>query len=363
MGQELRERQQKKKKKQSEGESPTWRQPPSPQPDQKSAERNAADYRTKILTFIRMHGPSLPNEVRREIGKDTIITSAMLSEMVSKKLIKLTHLKVGTSPLYYIKGQENQLLRFVDHLHEREREALEHLKEEEVVRDVDLMPVQRVAMRDLKDFAVPITVTLHDHKELFWKWYLTKNEDLSEKVKLLMPKPEVKSEPKPKPLAPETKPEPKAEPPQPRVEPKVKAPEKKEDTKDKELPKKPATDLQAVRSEAVKKPTPDKEVKDRFYQRIRTYCEERGITIISAKVIRKNSELNLTLQVPSAIGTLTYYAKAKSKKKASDADLAATLVEAQSLRLPALFLTPGKLTKKAQQKLNKEFKELLVKNL
>lgn len=336
LGQELRQRQ---KKQQSVEESPKWRQP-GQQPDQISAERNAAGYRERILAFIRMHGPSLPNEIRKEIGKDNIITSAMLSELSSKKMVRLSHLKVGASPLYYIKGQENQLLRFVDHLHKREREALEYLKEELVVRDVDLAPVQRVAMRELKDFAVPITVTLHDHKEMFWKWYLAKNEEISNKVKQLMPKPEVKPEPKPEPPAPETKPEPKPEPQQPQAEHEVKAPEKKE------LPKKPG-----------------KEAKDRFYQKIRDYCEGRGITVIDVKVVRKNSELDLTLQVPSAVGSLTYYAKAKSKKTANDADLAAALVEAQSLRLPALFLTPGKLTKKAQQKLNKELKGLVVKNI
>lgn len=350
LGQELRQQQQQRQ--QPREEAPKWGQPQQ-NFDQKSAEKNATDYREKILRFIRMHGPSLPNEIRGEIGKDNLITSAMLSELSSKKLVRLSHLKVGGSPLYYIAGQEGQLLRFVDYLHKREREALEFLKEEVVVRDEDLAPVQRVAMRELHDFAVPITVTLYNRTEMFWRWYLAKNEDISEKVKQLMPKPEVREEPetpKPEGAAPEAKPEPQPLPQQPR--PEAKAPRKKELLKEvqKELQK-----------EIQKKPPV--EIKDRFYQRIRAYCEERGIKIVDAAVVRRGAELDLVVQVPSAVGSLTYYAKAKSKKTASDTDLAGALVEAQSRRLPALFLTPGKLTKKAEQKLERELKGLVVKTL
>ncbi len=345
LGQELRQQQPRE-------EGPKWGQPVQ-QPEQKSAEKNATDYREKILRFIRMHGPSLPNEIRQEIGKDNLITSAMLSEMSSKKMVRLSYVKIGGSPLYYIAGQEGQLLRFVDHLHKREREALEFLKEEVVVRDEDLAPVQRVAMRELHDFAVPITVTLHDRTEMFWKWYLAKNEDISEKIKQLMPKQEAKPEPRPEQPQPETKPEPPAvvaEPQQHKVKPEARIPEKKE-----AQPPKPR--------ELVKEHAPGKEIKDRFYQRIRAYCEERRIKIIDATVVRKSAELDLVVQVPSAVGSLTYYAKAKAKKTVSDTDLAGALVEAQSRRLPALFLTPGKLAKRAEQKLDRELKGLVVKSI
>lgn len=154
--------------------------------DEVRAERAVADYKERILQFISTNGPSLPNETRKEIGRDTIITSAMLSELSSRNLIKMSHLKVGGSPLYYIEGQEPELLRFVDYLHNRERDTLKFLWQESVVRDADLTPVQRVAMRELKDFASPITASFRGRKEMFWKWYLAKNEDVSAKVKHLM---------------------------------------------------------------------------------------------------------------------------------------------------------------------------------
>ena len=96
---------------------------------------------------------------------------------------------------------------------------------------------------------------------------------------------------------------------------------------------------------------------------MRAFCEGRNIRILNVKVVRKNGELDLILEVPSAVGSLVYYAKAKSKKTANNADLAAALVEAQSRRLPALFLTPGKLTKKAQGRLDKELKGIVVKTI
>ncbi len=315
-------------------------------------EQKGIDYREKILAFLRRHGPSVPNEVRKDIGKDNLITSAMLSELASKKLVKITHLKLGGSPLYYIPGQETQLTRFIDKVGQREREALLLLQQQKVLRDVDLAPVERVAMREIKDFAVPITVKLYGEEELFWKWFLVKNEEISAKVKELMPKPAVK-EPEPEPVKEE---EPVKEP-----EPE---PVKKEEPKPKPVKKKkpgPKKVKEAVQEELPAEGIPEKVLKDRFFQELQGFCNEKGILIIEAEVIRKNAELDLVVDVPSAVGKLRYYAKAKSKKNCNDTDLAGAMIEGQSKRLPTLFLTPGKLTKKAEQKLDKELKGVVVK--
>src|SRR3989338_10905240 len=65
------------------------------QQSSQSQQKNVTDYRERILRFIRAHGPSVPNEIRREIGKDNLIASAMLSELSSNKNVRVSHLKVG----------------------------------------------------------------------------------------------------------------------------------------------------------------------------------------------------------------------------------------------------------------------------
>ena len=304
------------------------------QQSSQSQQKNATDYRERILRFIRSHGPSVPNEIRREIGKDNLIASAMLSELSSNKNVRVSHLKVGSSPLYYLPGQESQLLRFSEYLHVREREALEYLRQEVVVRDVDLAPVQRVSMRELKDFAEPITVQLYGLEELFWKWYLAKNEDIVEKVRQLMPAPQVKVESVVAQQEPEVLPEKKQE-------------------KQKEPKQKKGAGKQAQLS-------PED---DRFYQKVRAYCQEKGLAIRSAEIVKKNAELDLVVEVPSAVGTLTYFCKAKAKALCTDNDLALAMMEAQERNLPALLLTTGKVSAKALQKLDRGLKGLIVKTM
>lgn len=348
------------------------------QPSQ-GQQKNATDYRERILRFIRGHGPSVPNEIRREIGKDNLIASAMLAELSANKHVKVSHLKVGGSPLYYLPGQESQLQRFSEYLHVREREALEYLKQEVVARDVDLAPVQRVSMRELKDFAEPITVALYGQEELFWKWYLAKNEDIVDKVRQLMPQPAAKADPVVVQQKPEVLPEKKQEKPEIAVKvevPELKREERKVRPQEKEkaqqkVPEKPAGE-KPERQEKLKetgerrsggKQTLLSPEDDRFYQKVRSYCQEKGLAIRSAEVVKRNAEVSLVVEVPSAVGPLTYFCKAKAKALCNDNDLALAMMEAQERNLPALLLTTGKVSAKALQKLDKGLKGLIVRTM
>ncbi len=341
------------------------------QQSSQSQQKNATDYRERILRFIRSHGPSVPNEIRREIGKDNLIASAMLSELSSNKNVRVSHLKVGSSPLYYLPGQESQLLRFSEYLHVREREALEYLRQEVVVRDVDLAPVQRVSMRELKDFAEPITVQLYGLEELFWKWYLAKNEDIVEKVRQLMPAPQVKVEPVVAQQEPEVLPEKKPEKQEVLARSEVawqKRDERKQRPPEKAPQKEPEKPVEEKQKEPKQRRGQGKQAQlspddDRFYQKVRAYCQEKGLAIRSAEIVKKNAELDLVVEVPSAVGQLTYFCKAKAKALCTDNDLALAMMEAQERNLPALLLTTGKVSAKALQKLDRGLKGLIVKTM
>ncbi|HLC90905.1 MAG TPA: hypothetical protein VJI15_03990, partial [Candidatus Nanoarchaeia archaeon] len=66
----------------------------------------------RILSFLKMTGPTLPTKVAKHIGTEIIIASAHLSDLASRGKVKISKLKVGGSPLYYLPGQEEQLYPF-----------------------------------------------------------------------------------------------------------------------------------------------------------------------------------------------------------------------------------------------------------
>jgi hypothetical protein len=150
--------------------------------------------RDKILEFMRKKGPIVPTELAGEIRTDTIIASAYLSDLLSKKIISISHLKVGSSPLYYLPEHKNKLELFLDRLHDKERTACTELRQKRVLRDEALPPVVRVAIRNAKDFAVPLEVTHHGKKEIFWKYYLLDNTQVYEEIKKILSPPEPKKE-------------------------------------------------------------------------------------------------------------------------------------------------------------------------
>jgi len=142
------------------------------------------DYKQKILDFIRINGPSLPMKVAKALGLDTIIASAYMAELVSKKSLYVSTLKIGGSPLYYLPNTEHMLERFSEHLSSKEKEAFSFLKSERVAKDSELTPQLRVAMGFLKDFAKPIVVEGPEGvDEKYWKWFLIKNEEISSIIK------------------------------------------------------------------------------------------------------------------------------------------------------------------------------------
>ena len=122
----------------------------------------------RILAFVKEKGPVLPVQVSKEINDSILMTSARLSELLSSKHIKISYVKVGSSPLYYFQGQESKLQNFTDNLHEKEKKAYELLRQNKVLKDSVQDPVIRVALRQIKDFAVPLQVSYENKTEIFW---------------------------------------------------------------------------------------------------------------------------------------------------------------------------------------------------
>ena len=133
-----------------------------------------------ILSALRLRGPSLPVRIANTIGLSPLFTAAFLSELKAEQKLKVSNMKVGSSPLYYLEGQEEKLTNFIEHLNQREREAVELLKKEKVLLDSEQEPVVRVALRATKDFAVHVKVRVDGELKLFWKYFLLKDEQIGE---------------------------------------------------------------------------------------------------------------------------------------------------------------------------------------
>ena len=72
----------------------------------------ALETRERIVEIVKQKGPVLPVHISKEIGSDILMASAHLAELTASKRLKISTIKVGGSPLYYLQGQEEMLQKF-----------------------------------------------------------------------------------------------------------------------------------------------------------------------------------------------------------------------------------------------------------
>lgn len=301
-----------------------------------------ADQRDKIQSIVRMKGPLLPNVIGKELGIDLLIASAMLSELVDSKVLRLSALKVGGSPVYFFANQEHRLQEFAKYLPEKERRAYDLLRQQVVLRDSTQEPLIRACLRQIRDFAVPLTANYGGKQELFWKWYLTPNSQAEELIKRALGIAE------PRPIPPT----------------KLAVPQERESQR-----REVQRSLEQVKPEAGRKvereqrPAPESEPADKFYRKIKKYFEDNGIAMLRHAVIRKDADIEFVVEIPSAVGKLQYFCKAKNKKKITEGELSSAYLQGQKRQLPILFLTTGEIGKKAAQRAAAEFKTMSIKQI
>ena len=145
--------------------------------------QDAAQIKERILYLLRIRGPSLPVHVSKEIKADIIFSSAFLSELVSDKKIKVSNMRVGSSPIYFLSGQEQSLEKFSEYLKSKEKEVFLLLKEKRFLIDSEQLPAVRVAIREIKDFAIPFK----RGEELVWRYFLASESEFNMPLPLLVP--------------------------------------------------------------------------------------------------------------------------------------------------------------------------------
>ncbi len=331
---------------------------------------NITEKKPMVIEILKNKGPCLPSQISSEIKLQLLFTSALLSEMVSDKSIKYSNLKIGGSPLYYLAGQESALENFTKHLHGKEKEALNLLKEKEVLNEVELEPVQRVCLANIKDFAIPLKFTHKDQQFTFWRFYLVPEDVATKKIEDYFSKlPHVKME----------------------TEKKIEEFEKPDEIRDtiKKLAKEKAikplhpvgldernefeareakTEKVEVKEEQkvlhpglihkkVKRRAPTKKRKD-FTSKVLDYVKEKEMLIL--KNFEEDNKVCIA-ETESKIGSIKFLVFGMNKKSLNEFDLSLAYSEGQQERLPVLLVTSGKLTKKAEE-YQKKFGNYLIVN-
>lgn len=352
------------------------------------------DYTSKILQIARIK-PLLPSDVSQALSTNSLLASSMLSEMVSSGKLKVSFLKIGSSPLYYIHENVGMLESFTSHLNEKDQNTCQLLKNSGVLQDSDLDPLTRVSLRQIKDFAKPLEVTVNGESQIFWKWFLLADQETEDKVKKILAIEEQasKSTPvspqvppvqpvqpvPPQPVSPAIQPSPEVFPqpkpiastqistPKPEIKSEIekfvdkKESAKKDDKKDqKELKFTPP--VSSEEKKEVKELSKKEETPDPLLLELLKFFNTNQVVILENAVIKKNAEVDLILEFNSLFGRLSYYCKAKKKKKVSASDLYSAFVQGQLKKLPIIFLTNGELTKQATEAI-KDLKGITYKQI
>jgi len=266
---------------------------------------NTTQIKEKIIEFIRQRGPSLPVYISKAIDNSILFTSAFLSELVSEKKIKISHMRVGSSPIYFLQGQEPQLEKFSDYLKSKEKDAFFLLKEKKFLQDSSQEPAIRVALRDIKDFALPFK----KDNEIYWRYFTASESEM------FLPAKKVQ----------EKKPEPKKN---------LNIFDKPQKSKEQEK--------KLIKKKVVKK-KPAQKTNEKFFNKVKEYLAEDATEILD---IVSFSRTDLFLRIRKNQEELLLVAF--NKKRIGEIDFINANKKAEELGLKYILLSLGEPLKKLQ---------------
>jgi hypothetical protein len=270
---------------------------------------------------------------------NTLLTSAFLSEMSSEKMIKISHMKIGGSPLYYSPSNFKMLENFSAHLGSKEKEAFSLIKEKKVLQDDLQTPVIRVALRSLKDFAL----LFKEENKIFWRYFLISEEQAKQ-----LAKPAVRE-----------------------VAPIIETPKiaeittsKKEMIEDKkqeiieikkpeQIFQKPEEQIIEIEKPKILKPRKKPAQKEDFLNEVSNFLSKKGVEIVNIEKFDKK-EVTAKVRVQNKECLLIAY----NKKKIDNKELLKAYKKSQSMGLPYSVISRGNMSKKTKERID-AYKKLM----
>jgi len=269
----------------------------------------------EIINFLRTVGPSLPIDISKKLGIDSLLVSALLTELVKSGKIKESERKIGNSSYYYLQGQEEIVRnKFLQELKYQEKLVLERIKKERFIFNEDLSAQERFFIKNLLDFVTPLRVKIDENERICWKYYSTSLNEIEETIRKSI---EIGKEK-----------------------------EKKEEIKE-EVQKE-------LKTEKIEKIVSLSELEKEIEEMLRSFSE-----IIEKKVVKKNNEINYVVASNTSFGKTSFYVKVKRKQKISESDLSLAFTEGNRKRMPVIFITDGEISKKVENFREKNFGDLL----
>ncbi len=275
----------------------------------------------KIISFLKTNGPGLPVQIARQIDMSPLFASAFLSELLAEKKLKISSMKVGSSPLYFLPGQENLLANFSQYLKSREKDAYEILKNKKFLKDAEQEPAIRVALRAIRDFAIPF----RRKEEIHWRYFIIPESEF----------PYEKEEPR------------KENPPEEIVEdskeedenPSEEKPKKLEifDNTKKELPKKNPTKKKKSKKSS-------SNGNEKFFNQVKEFLNEKNFELLDIESFSKD-EISLRIRAREKEHLLLAY----KKKRICEEDLIKANKKASEMNLPYIVACSGEPLKKVSE--------------
>lgn len=270
-----------------------------------------------VKEYLNKNGPSLPIEIGKALGYNSLLTKAVLTELISQGIIKQSKKTVGNSLLYYLTGQDDLVRKkLYNELSIPEKHALTRFREANKPLTIDeLSPQERYVINNLLDF---VEMNMINNERVFtlkgFIYPTQKKEAPRIQLPTIMPKPVVM----PQPLQQERQ----FEVPQLfSIKPKKEEPKIEE--------------------------SEDDDSKGGFDDEVIKHLKRMGEYTV-AKVIRRDRETNYVLKLEKPF-TQTFFVKSKNKQRINESDLSLIYTETLQEKKPGLLITKGDLTSTAKK--------------
>jgi myosin heavy subunit len=294
--------------------------------------RDAELIKRGIIGFIQRNGPSLPIQISKSIQMDGIFASAFLSELVYEKLLRMSHMRVGSSPVYFIPEQEPLMERYGEsYLKSKERDAFFLLKENKFLKDSEQEPAIRVALRAIKDFALPI----QQGNEIVWKYFKTL-ENIPQQIIVEPQTPKLIQQEVISPVIINTNPPEQKEVIIERVIEKSKEPQKETIP-----PKEIITKKEKPKKLSQKKYASSKKQDNKFLEKVKEFLAEKNAEILEI-ISTGKSDLILKVRLNNKEKMLIAY----NKKSISEKEIIQAHKKSLEYNLPFLVMSLGDMPKK-----------------
>lgn len=293
----------------------------------------------KVLDVLKQ-GPSIPAKIVKIVGGDTMLIGAILSTLISTGEVKYSSLKIGGSPLYFLPEHEQKLEDFINYLSDKDQKTVSLLREKKVLKESSQDPLIRVSLKNIKDFAKQFKL----NDEIFYRYFMVSLEEAETIAKQIIEQ--------------ENK-EPSAIK---EIKESISAQIKESVVNDITIEKTEQTNTQVKKQAITSNKSEETEIKNKkeksdFLERIISKIHSLGLDIINKEKIKKTEYVFV---LKNHDNNEYIYCVAKEKKSINEGDLSTALVFSHQKKMPCIFITTGKPTKKVISMLEKEFKEIKV---